>query len=114
MGPEGNELLNEIDTGNDKFFISKESVDSARKYGYKILLKKINGKEVPVGKIKFSFPTLVEIGHIEDEAVEEGEDESVDEEEYESNDEEYESINENDESINENDESINENDEPIE
>jgi len=54
--------LNEIDTGNsNRFFISKESVESARKYGYKILLKKVGGKEIPVGKIKFSLPTLVEI-----------------------------------------------------
>ena len=62
-------LLNEIDTGDgdDKFFISKESVESAKKFGYKILLKKINGKEVAVGKIKFSFPTLVEINPVEDE-----------------------------------------------
>ena len=36
-----------------------------RKYGYKILLKKLgNGKTVPVGKIKFSFPTYVEIDHV--------------------------------------------------
>ena len=48
------------------FFISKESVESVKKYGYKILLKKINGKEVPVGKIKFSFPTLVEINPVEE------------------------------------------------
>jgi hypothetical protein len=68
-----NDLLNEIDTGDggDKFFISKESVESAKKYGYKILLKKINGKEVPVGKIKFSFPTLVEINPVEDAITEE-------------------------------------------
>ena len=69
--PDANEedaLLNEIDTGADKFFISKESVEAAKKYGYKILLKKLNGKEVPVGKIKFSFPTLVEINTIEDDS----------------------------------------------
>jgi len=64
-------LLNEIDTGADRFFISKESVESAKKYGYKILLKKVNGKEVPVGKIKFTFPTLVEINTEEDEIIEE-------------------------------------------
>merc|ERR1739838_1114815 len=62
-------LLNEIDTGADKFFISKESVESAKKYGYKILLKKVNGKEVPVGKIKFTFPTLVEITPEEDDVI---------------------------------------------
>jgi len=133
--PEENELLNEIDTGNDKFFISKESVDSARKYGYKILLKKINGKEVPVGKIKFSFPTLVEIDHIEEEALEEGEDESIEEkeesikeekedesiedeeeeeaeEEDESNDED-ESIDEKEETIEEDDESVDEEDDSL-
>merc|ERR1739838_1254012 len=43
------------------FFISEESVQAAKKYGYKILLKKISGKVVPVGKIKFEFPTLIEI-----------------------------------------------------
>jgi len=43
------------------FFISDESVQAAKKYGYKILLKKISGKVVPVGKIKFEFPTLIEI-----------------------------------------------------
>merc|ERR1739838_698273 len=73
-------LLNEIDTGADKFFISKESVESAKKYGYKILLKKINGKEVPVGKIKFSFPTLVEINTVEDDSSEQVLSETVTEE----------------------------------
>ena len=128
--PEENELLNEIDTGNDKFFISKESVDSARKYGYKILLKKINGKEVPVGKIKFSFPTLVEIDHIEEEALEEGEDESIeekeesikeekedesieDEEEEEESNDEDESLEEKNETIEENDESVDEEDDSL-
>jgi len=75
-----NEFLNEIDTGDDKFFISKESVESAKKYGYKILLKKIDGKEVPVGKIKFSFPTLVEIDHVEDEESEPENEQSINEE----------------------------------
>ena len=54
---------------SDKFFISEESVNAARKYGYKILLKKIGGKVVPVGKIKFEFPTLIEISPIEDEVL---------------------------------------------
>ena len=63
-------ILNEIDTGADKFFISKESVESARKFGYKILLKKINGKEIPVGKIKCTLPTLVEIDALEEDSSE--------------------------------------------
>ena len=74
---EEDDLLNEIDTGADKFFISKESVESANKYGYKILLKKLNGKEVPVGKIKFSFPTLVEINTVGDDDSEEVKTETV-------------------------------------
>ena len=78
---EEDDLLNEIDTGADKFFISKESVESANKYGYKILLKKLNGKEVPVGKIKFSFPTLVEINTVGDDDSEEVKTETVIEEE---------------------------------
>jgi len=49
------------------FFISEESVQAAKKYGYKILLKKISGKVVPVGKIKFEFPILVEINPVDDE-----------------------------------------------
>ena len=49
-------ILNEIDTGADKFFISKESVESARKFGYKILLKKINGKEVQIKDTSLSPP----------------------------------------------------------
>ena len=44
------ETLNEIDTGSDKFFVSKDTVNAAKKYGYKILLKKVGGKEVPVGR----------------------------------------------------------------
>ena len=63
------ESLNEIDTGSDKFFVSKDTVSAARKYGYKILLKKVGGKEVPVGKIKFSLPTIVEITPEDDKVV---------------------------------------------
>ena len=44
------ETLNEIDTGSDKFFVSQDTVNAAKKYGYKILLKKVGGKEVPVGR----------------------------------------------------------------
>merc|ERR1719186_893059 len=67
---EKKETTNEIPGSSDNFFISKESINAARKYGYKILLKKIGGKVVPVGKIKFEFPTLVEINPIEDVAEE--------------------------------------------
>ena len=63
------ESLNEIDTGSDKFFVSKDTISAARKYGYKILFKKIGGKEVPVGKIKFSLPTIVEITPEDDKVV---------------------------------------------
>ena len=59
---------NEVNTDLDQF-ISDESAAAAKKYGYKILLKKVGGKEVPVGKIKFSIPTIVEV-----EEEEEGED----------------------------------------
>merc|ERR1719186_2315766 len=67
---EKKETTNEISGSSDNFFISKESINAARKYGYKILLKKIGGKVVPVGKIKFEFPPLVEINPIEDVAEE--------------------------------------------
>ena len=68
------EIANEENTdvlgiNSDKFFISKESVDAALKYGYKILLKKIGGKVVPVGKVKFQFPTLIEIGPNDEEVI---------------------------------------------
>jgi len=60
--PEGDAAENEV---VDAFFVSEETIQSAKKYGYKILLKKLgNGKTVPVGKIKFSFPTYVEIDHV--------------------------------------------------
>jgi len=60
--PVGDAAENEI---VDAFFVSEETIQSAKKYGYKILLKKLgNGKTVPVGKIKFSFPTYVEIDHV--------------------------------------------------
>merc|ERR1712128_231142 len=64
------EATDALDGQSNKFFISEESINAARKYGYKILLKKIGGKVVPVGKIKFEFPTLVEINPIEDAAEE--------------------------------------------
>jgi len=64
----GNKIV--LDKNIDNFFISKESVDAALKYGYKILLKKIGGKVVPVGKIKFQFPTLIEIGPNDEEEIE--------------------------------------------
>ena len=48
--------LNAIDT--DGFVVSSKSIASAKKYGYKILLKKIDGVKVPVGKIKFTLPEL--------------------------------------------------------
>ena len=54
--PVEDEALNTIDTGSDT-----NSEEAQKKFGYKILLKKINGKEVPVGKIKFTFPTIIEI-----------------------------------------------------
>merc|ERR1711935_458179 len=53
--------INEIDTGDNKFFVSKHTAEAAQKYGYKILLKKVGSEEIPVGKIKFSLPTVVEI-----------------------------------------------------
>ena len=59
---------NEVNTDLEQF-ISDETAAAAKKYGYKILLKKVGGKEVPVGKIKFSIPTIVE-GEEEEEAVE--------------------------------------------
>jgi len=51
---EEEESLNEIDT--DGFVVSQDTLDSAKKYGYKILLKKVGDRRVPVGKIKFSLP----------------------------------------------------------
>jgi len=102
-----NEILNEIDTGDDKFFISKESVESAKKYGYKILLKKIGGKEVPVGKIKFSFPTLVEIDHVEDEESKQETEQSTNEGNTPVGEEGVTS------SVNENEQSINEENAPV-
>merc|ERR1712106_1289849 len=60
------EVTDVLDGQSNKFFISEESVNAARKYGYKILLKKIGGKVVAVGKIKFEFPTLIEISPISD------------------------------------------------
>jgi len=58
-----------IGVNSDTFFISKESINAALKYGYKILLKKIGGKVVPVGKVKFQFPTLIEIGPNDEEEI---------------------------------------------
>jgi len=45
----------------DEFFVSEDTLRAAQKYGYKILLKKINGANVPVGQIKFKFPTYIEV-----------------------------------------------------
>jgi len=58
--------INEIDTGDNKFFVSKHTAEAAQKYGYKILLKKVGSEEIPVGKIKFSLPTVVEIENVDD------------------------------------------------
>ena len=60
---------NEIDGELDSTFISVESKAAAKKYGYKILLKKVGGHEVPVGKIKFTIPTIIEV---DDEDIMEG------------------------------------------
>ena len=54
---DGENQNNEIYTS----FLSDDSVAAANKYGYKILLKKVGGKEVPVGKIKYTIPTILEI-----------------------------------------------------
>ena len=51
--------MNNIDT-SDNIIIDQQTHLKAKKFGYKILLKKIGGKKVPVGKIKFTFPTIVE------------------------------------------------------
>merc|ERR1711915_16033 len=53
----------------NRFFISEESINAARKYGYKILLKKINGKVQAVGKIRFEVPTLIEIHPGDDDVI---------------------------------------------
>ena len=67
-GPQdGDDSLNEVNTGNDEFHVSEETASAAKKYGYKILLKKVGGKEVPVGKIKYTIPTVVETSSVEDE-----------------------------------------------
>ena len=36
-----------------------------RRFGYKILLRKVGGLNVAVGKIKFTFPTYVQIQEID-------------------------------------------------
>ena len=64
---DGDDSLNEVNTGNDEFHVSEETASAARKYGYKILLKKVGGKEVPVGTIKYTIPTVVETSSAEDE-----------------------------------------------
>merc|ERR1712066_1222132 len=48
-----------------------QTAEAAQKYGYKILLKKVGADEIPVGKIKFSLPTVVEIQAVENPLVEE-------------------------------------------
>ena len=63
---DGDDSLNEVNTGNDEFHVSEETASAARKYGYKILLKKVGGKEVPVGKIKYTIPSVVETSAVED------------------------------------------------
>ena len=63
---DGDDSLNEVNTGNDEFHVSEETASAARKYGYKILLKKVGGKEVPVGTIKYTIPTVVETSAAED------------------------------------------------
>merc|ERR1711935_981678 len=67
--------INEIDTGDNKFFVSKHTAEAAQKYGYKILLKKVGSEEIPVGKIKFSLPTVVEIEAVDDSITEDKEEE---------------------------------------
>ena len=64
---DGDPSLNVVNTGNDDFHVSEETASAAKKYGYKILLKKVGGKEVPVGKIKYTIPTVVETSSTEDE-----------------------------------------------
>ena len=49
------ESINDI--SDEGLVISKKTLESAKKYGYKILLKKIGGVKVPIGKIKFTLPT---------------------------------------------------------
>ena len=61
----------------NRFFISEESIDAARKYGYKILLKKINGKVQAVGKIRFEVPTLIEIHPGDDDAIDDDDSETA-------------------------------------
>ena len=63
---DGDDSLNEVNTGNDEFHVSEETASAARKYGYKILLKKVGGKEVPVGTIKYTIPTVVKTSAVED------------------------------------------------
>ena len=65
--PDGDDSLNEVNTGNDEFHVSEETASAAKKYGYKILLKKVGSKEVPVGKIKYTIPTVVKTSSVEDE-----------------------------------------------
>merc|ERR1711935_244053 len=67
--------INEIDTGDNKLFVSKNTAEAAHKYGYKILLKKVGSEEIPIGQIKFSLPTEVEIEPVDDPLVEDKEEE---------------------------------------
>merc|ERR1711915_767946 len=61
----------------NRFFISEESINAARNYGYKILLKKINGKVQAVGKIRFEVPTLIEIHPGDDDVISDDDNETA-------------------------------------
>ena len=62
---EEEEGINEI--SDEGLVISKKTLESAQKYGYKILLKKVGGIKVPVGKIKFTLPSFPTIEIVQDE-----------------------------------------------
>jgi len=49
----------------DQFFVSQDTLSAAKRFGYKILLRKVGGLNVAVGKIKFTFPTYVQIQEID-------------------------------------------------
>jgi len=57
---ENNDAFNIIDTGNGIEKISDETSNSADRFGYKILVKKVGTTEIAVGKIKFEVSTSVE------------------------------------------------------
>jgi len=66
VGEDADLELNTIDTGSDNLIVSKKTAENAKKFGYKILLKKVGNEEVPVVQIKFALPTDVEIAPIVD------------------------------------------------